>query len=277
MYKDFINAILSSRGRYILDGSYHERHHIVPKCMGGTNNEENLIDLYAREHFEAHKLLAMENKNIDVLQYAWWNMAHCKNNEQDRYVCTPEEYEEVRIAFSKRFSGENHPFYGKHHTDDAKRKIGEAERGYSNHNYGKPLSDDVKRKMSQSAKERFKDKRNHPMYGTHVSEETKEKIRKTLGDKMKGKNNPCYGRHFIMSEETKQKMSDSAKNKKPVKQYLRVDDKLILVGIHKGVNAASRAIGMGNRASSAISKCCNGHGKTAYGYIWKYVDENDTI
>jgi hypothetical protein len=42
--------------------------------------------------------------------------------------------------WSKRISGENHPFYGKHHTDAMKKK--QAER-----NTGKKLSDETKRKL----------------------------------------------------------------------------------------------------------------------------------
>ena len=56
-YKEFIDNILETRGRFGCEG-YKERHHIIPKCMGGTNDETNLIDLYAREHFDAHKMLA---------------------------------------------------------------------------------------------------------------------------------------------------------------------------------------------------------------------------
>ena len=36
---------------------YKERHHIVPKCLGGSDNKENLVDLTAREHFICHWLL----------------------------------------------------------------------------------------------------------------------------------------------------------------------------------------------------------------------------
>ena len=49
-YEEFINNILESRGRFACGNEYHERHNIVPKSIGGTNDEENLIDLYAREH-----------------------------------------------------------------------------------------------------------------------------------------------------------------------------------------------------------------------------------
>lgn len=61
-YEAFIQNILDTRGRFgISKDEYKERHHIIPKCMGGGDKEENLIDLYAKEHFIAHKLLAEEN------------------------------------------------------------------------------------------------------------------------------------------------------------------------------------------------------------------------
>ena len=70
-YEEFIQNILKTRGRFECGDEYHERHHIVPKCMGGTDEEDNLIDLFAREHFMAHKLLALENRDNDKLVYAW--------------------------------------------------------------------------------------------------------------------------------------------------------------------------------------------------------------
>ena len=61
-YEAFIQNILDTRGRFgIPDSEYKERHHIIPKCMNGSNDKDNLIDLYAKEHFIAHKLLAKEN------------------------------------------------------------------------------------------------------------------------------------------------------------------------------------------------------------------------
>lgn len=70
-YAEFIQNILNTRGRFACGDEYHEQHHIVPRCMNGTNDEENLIDLYAREHYEAHRLLALENPENEKLVYAW--------------------------------------------------------------------------------------------------------------------------------------------------------------------------------------------------------------
>lgn len=38
--------------------SYFERHHIVPRSLGGLDNDENIIDLTPEDHFFAHLLLA---------------------------------------------------------------------------------------------------------------------------------------------------------------------------------------------------------------------------
>ena len=37
---------------------YAERHHVVPRSLGGSNEPDNLVWLTAREHFVAHVLLA---------------------------------------------------------------------------------------------------------------------------------------------------------------------------------------------------------------------------
>jgi hypothetical protein len=36
---------------------YTEIHHVIPRCMGGTDKSDNLVRLTAEEHFVAHKLL----------------------------------------------------------------------------------------------------------------------------------------------------------------------------------------------------------------------------
>lgn len=44
-----------ARGRELT--GYRERHHVVPRCMGGTNATQNLVYLTGEEHFVAHQLL----------------------------------------------------------------------------------------------------------------------------------------------------------------------------------------------------------------------------
>lgn len=108
-YQEFIHNILHTRERFMDDDEYHERHHIVPRCKGGTDNTENLVDLFAKEHFIAHKLLALENMDDDKLVHAYMLMAFVKDHNQKRYELTPEEYEEARKIHSEIFSGEKNP------------------------------------------------------------------------------------------------------------------------------------------------------------------------
>jgi hypothetical protein len=55
-YKDYISyvkTLIRKKG----DGTYYELHHIIPRSLGGSNEQENLVLLTAREHFLAHYLL----------------------------------------------------------------------------------------------------------------------------------------------------------------------------------------------------------------------------
>ena len=183
-YDEFIKNILETRGRFACGDEYHERHHIVPRCLGGTDDEENLIDLFAREHFEAHRLLALENPDNNGLTYAWGCMAFPQNQYQERYEISAEEYEECRkmlktrnpsdetrnrmsTAQKARFqTPEDNPFFGRHHTEETKRII------------------------RNKAKDRFKYPEDNPFYGKHHSEETKEKIRKAVEGTRSGAKNP---------------------------------------------------------------------------------------
>lgn len=119
-YEEFIQNILDTRGRFACGDEYHERHHIVPRCMGGEDEKENLIDLFAREHFIAHKLLASENPENVSLGHAYTMMAFARGVE-----ISAEEYQEAKIHLSKIMSetrvGESNTFYGKNHTEETKQ------------------------------------------------------------------------------------------------------------------------------------------------------------
>lgn len=175
-YEEFINSILDNRGRFNCGDGYHERHHILPECCGGTNDINNLIDLYAREHYEAHKLLALENPDNEGLVRAWWIMSHGKNQDRATHVVTAEEYEEARIAFRNSMLGSGNPMYGKcgwHHSEESRMKISESlkgkYKGENNPRYGKPRPE-----ISGV---------NNPNYGKRHTEEQKKK----QSDMMRGR------------------------------------------------------------------------------------------
>jgi group I intron endonuclease len=105
---------------------------------------------------------------------------------------------ETKIKISQsspRLSGKDNPMWGKHHSEETRRRQSEA-------NMGRILSEETRRRQSDA-----KSGENHPMWGKHLSEEIKEKISKSMPD-MSGKNHPQWGTH--PSAETKQKLSDAS-------------------------------------------------------------------
>lgn len=60
------NLIISRAKKRIIK-TYTETHHIIPKCMCGSNCDDNLVELTAREHLICHRLLVkMYPDNISL-------------------------------------------------------------------------------------------------------------------------------------------------------------------------------------------------------------------
>jgi len=55
-YEKIYDSLISKAQNRILE-TYTETHHIVPKCIGGTDNINNLVELTPEEHYLAHQLL----------------------------------------------------------------------------------------------------------------------------------------------------------------------------------------------------------------------------
>jgi hypothetical protein len=90
-YKKMHDNLIERAKNRKLEG-YVEKHHIIPKCMNGTNESNNLVKLTAREHFLVHWLLhEMYPENSD-LRYAFWSMCRSSDNQQ-RYKPSSRVYE----------------------------------------------------------------------------------------------------------------------------------------------------------------------------------------
>ena len=66
-YTKHYNALIErAKGRKL--DCYTEKHHIMPKCLGGSDENENLVELTAREHYIAHQLLVkMHPENYGLI------------------------------------------------------------------------------------------------------------------------------------------------------------------------------------------------------------------
>jgi hypothetical protein len=96
--EEYLLLINSAVARIIDSNVYYENHHIIPKSLGGGNESDNLVNLTPREHFRAHQLLTeiTTGKDKSSMIYAFWTMANvCNQHQKNRYIPTPEEYEET--------------------------------------------------------------------------------------------------------------------------------------------------------------------------------------
>lgn len=128
--KWYTSIVISSLDRNIY-GTYTEKHHILPKSLGGDNNKENIVSLTAREHFICHKLLyrvMLSKVNRKKMLFAFHMMSKCNNQNQKRTI-NSREYNKIRSELSLMSSGENNHFYGKTHNEESRKKIGEKSKG----------------------------------------------------------------------------------------------------------------------------------------------------
>lgn len=132
------NLIERARNRALT--GYIEKHHIVPKCMGGKNNKNNIVFLTPEEHYLAHYLLIKIYPDNHRLLWAAMAMTnHTKNMERNNKL-----YGWLRRRFAEEMSKRNK---GRKHTEEAKKRMSEARIGRT---FG-PHSEETKKKMSDAS------------------------------------------------------------------------------------------------------------------------------
>lgn len=201
-YKNWYNQIIASGKSSRLPG--YERHHILPKSLGGTDDKLNLIYITTREHFVCHWLLT---KIYPTGEEHWkmlnaLRMMRAGNPNQARYntKITSRVYAKLKEEYSRlqseRVSKENNPMFGDKffRSEEGKQKQRQAVTGDKNgakqsqarkkiteSKLGKtrdPFNDKWKQNLSMNHKSK------QPGFDGSFSEETKQKMReKALGRK----------------------------------------------------------------------------------------------
>jgi hypothetical protein len=87
----------------IPEDGYHEKHHIVPKCMGGTNEKSNIILLPVRAHFVAHLLLHKAYPGNHSLAHSVAMMS--VGNKNHKRILSSKQYATARRARSVALRG----------------------------------------------------------------------------------------------------------------------------------------------------------------------------
>jgi hypothetical protein len=185
-YTRWYYKIIEHRRCNPFDG-YKECHHIIPKCMNGSNSKDNLVDLSAREHFICHLLLTkMISKNSQdrFKMIKALSMMMCESETRNkRYVPSSRIYQYIREQVSEAWKGR--VFSSEH-----RQKLSISGMGRVPWNKGKTPSDEYRQRMSDSHK------------GKKAAPET----RKKMSDIHKGRKH---------TPEAKMKMSIAAKNRTP--------------------------------------------------------------
>tara|TARA_R110000744_G_scaffold51511_3_gene110872 strand:- start:2313 stop:3116 length:804 start_codon:yes stop_codon:yes gene_type:complete len=117
--KVYDNFITSRKGAAV--NGYSEKHHILPRSMGGSDCSSNIIKLTAREHFFSHLLLAKiyGGKMWAALSF----MSRSGTKSSKKYKCNSRQYQLAKVKDaewkSKIYSGDSNPFYGKTHSQES--------------------------------------------------------------------------------------------------------------------------------------------------------------
>lgn len=189
-YLKIYNEIIERAKNREVDG-YVEKHHIIPKCIGGDNKKDNIVSLTPKEHYICHRLLCEIYPNETKLKYAFWRMCNVANNEyQNRnYVVSANVYSRIKNEVSELMSKKV-----KNYSKETRKLIGEK---ISKKLKGRPS---IKKGVPTPKHSEWM-KENNPFRGKTHSEEHKQKL-KEINSKPK-------------SEETKKKISETLKGNKP--------------------------------------------------------------
>ena len=195
---------LIEKRRTINFTGYGEKHHVVPRSLGGNNEASNIVKLTAREHAICHLLLMRmtEGKAKISMIYAANMMLRLKGKISSR------SYEKVKKEFSNVRRGIKL-------SDETKRRIADAQRGTKR-------TEETKFKMSvshkgyrHSAEAKLQMRLSHT--GVSLSEETKAKMSQSrTGVKHSDERKLAMSEArmgFKFEDESKEKMSKAAKNR----------------------------------------------------------------
>ena len=140
---------------------------------------------------KAQKKYGIENFSKEIITIA---MSKSEANVLEKYYIAKERNENTYGCYNVADGGQGGGHKGRHHTEYAKKRISESEKGHRP-SFCRPRTEEEKRKISESKKGKKLNLSNEERLAR--SEKAKEMSRRNIGSKR--------------SEETKKKMSESLK------------------------------------------------------------------
>lgn len=92
------NIIQRAQSRVLSADIYTEKHHVIPKSLGGSNAKSNIVCITPREHFICHLLLTKmtTGNNLFKMKHAVSMLMNAKNIGNGRYIPSSRLYEYVK-------------------------------------------------------------------------------------------------------------------------------------------------------------------------------------
>ena len=235
-----------------VDYVYYEKHHIIPKCLGGTDDKNNLVLLTAREHFLCHWLLIRIYPSNQPIAYAFYAMCNKKSKRQCYYRPSSRMYQEAKETFSRNgLSSETIQKLKKEKPVGFGDKIRAA-------NLGKKHS--VER-INASIQGQLR-KISELGHGFNKGSNWTEVSKKRFSESRKGFNNPAYGKKISAEHKAKFK-----KNKKKIIQ-LSLDN--LLIKEWDSSRIIYESLGF---SQDQIIATCKGRRISFKNYIWRYATD----
>ena len=108
--KCYYNIIDLAKSRSLPNEIYTERHHIIPRSLGGSNDPTNLVKLTAREHFICHLLLPKMLTGVGRrnMTFAIWSMLNRDHSKQrSRHKVNSHVYQRLKTQIAVAISESN--------------------------------------------------------------------------------------------------------------------------------------------------------------------------
>lgn len=180
-YQKHYDALIQRARLRTTPEGYTERHHVIPRCMGGGNEKGNLVRLTAEEHFVAHQLLVKIHTGNSALIFAVRRMTH----SADMNFRSNKLYGWIRRKFSCAMIG-NTRGKGYRHSPEVIARIA-ASHKCNKHSLGYRHDEVAKQKISITHKGRIlTDEHREKLSTSHIGNSHTDATRKKMSATRKG-------------------------------------------------------------------------------------------